>query len=98
MAKVKVTHTGIKDPEKIIKILETEGAKNIFKWFDPPNTFYDWHSHNNYEIRWIYDGELEVGTDDGIFLLKPGDKLEIAKGIKHWAKSKNGVYYIAASK
>jgi quercetin dioxygenase-like cupin family protein len=98
MGKVKVIHTGITDPEKIMEILQNENCRGIFRWFDTPGTYYTWHSHDDYEIRWIYDGELEVGTDEGVFLLKPGDRLEIDKGVRHWAKSEKGVHYIAASK
>ena len=98
MEKVKITHTNITNPKEIVKILKEENCKNIFEWYDPPNTHYDWHYHSDYEIRWIYDGELEVGTEDGVFILKPGDKLELEAGVKHWARTKTGVHYIAASK
>jgi len=95
---VKVIKTGITDKKKIMDILKREGFKRIFDWFDPPNTFYNWHSHSDYELRWIYKGELEVGTEEGIFLLQPGNRLEIEPNVKHWARTDGGVYYIAASK
>jgi mannose-6-phosphate isomerase-like protein (cupin superfamily) len=95
---VKVIHTGITDPKEIINILKREGFKRIFDWYDPPQTFYDWHSHSDYELRWIYKGKLEVGTDEGVFILEEGDRLEIEAGVRHWARTETGVYYIGASK
>lgn len=95
---MKVVHTGITDPDKIKKVLEEEGYFNIFSWCDSPGSFYDWHTHPYEEVRWVYEGEVVMGTEYGEVILKPGDRLDLPAGTKHWAKSKNGVCYICGSK
>ena len=93
-----VKHTNITNPLEIMKILSKEGFHSVFSWYDTPGTYYNWHKHEDYEVRWIYDGELIVGTKEGEIVLKPGDRLEVLPNTLHWAKTKNGVHYIAASK
>ncbi len=98
MNKVKIQNTGITDPEKIIEILIEEGFDRPFRWNDAPETFYSWHIHRDMEVRWIYDGEMIIGTDEGEFVLKAGDRIDIPANTRHWAKTEKGVHYIAASK
>ncbi len=96
--KTRVISTNITDPELIKNQLKKEGYKDIFSWSDSPNSFYDWHTHPYDEVRWVYSGEVIIGTEEGEFLLKPGDKMEIKPNTKHWAKSEKGVSYICGSK
>lgn len=98
MGNIKVERTGITDPMEIMKILNKEGYKCVFSWYDKAGTYYTWHKHEDYEVRWVYEGELIVGTDEGEFVLKPGDRLEIKPNTLHWAKTKTGVHYISCSK
>lgn len=95
---MKVVHTGITNPEEIKKILEKEGYFNIFSWCDGAGSFYDWHTHPYEEVRWVYEGEVIMGTEEGEVILKAGDRLDLPAGTRHWAKSKNGVCYICGSK
>jgi len=98
MKNIIVKKTGITDPMEIMKILSKEGYHGVFSWYDTPNTYYPWHKHNDYEVRWIYEGELIVGTKEGEVILKPGDRLEVLPNTLHWAKTETGVHYIAGSK
>ncbi|RUM58751.1 MAG: cupin domain-containing protein, partial [Persephonella sp.] len=54
MKNIIVKKTGITDPMEIMKILSEEGYHGVFSWYDTPNTYYPWHKHNDYEVRWIY--------------------------------------------
>ena len=96
MAKVEKTH--ITDPEQIEKILEARGYQSIFTWTDPAGTFYNWHTHPYEEVRWIVEGEITIGTEEGEIYLRPGDLLRIPSGTKHWARTEKGATYICASK
>jgi quercetin dioxygenase-like cupin family protein len=93
-----VEKTGIKDITKIEEILKEKGYKSIFTWNDTKGTFYDWHFHSYEEVRWVIEGSITIGTEEGEFTLKPGDVLYIKPETKHWAKTDTGVTYICASK
>jgi len=95
---MKIKKTGITNKEKIIKKLESEGFDNIFVWCDNPGTFYDWHTHQYQEVRWVYKGEIIMGTEDGEVILTEGDRLDLPANTKHWAKTQRGVCYVCGSK
>ncbi len=78
--------------------LESMGYTNVYQWCDPPGTFYDWHTHSEDEIRWVYKGSIVIGTQEGVFYLKEGDMLEIPAGTRHWARTEEGVCYLCATK
>lgn len=86
------------DIEKAKEKLKSLGYKDIYLWQDPPGTFYDWHTHSEDEIRYIIEGEITIGTEEGIYHLKAGDFLEVKAGTKHWAKTEIGVKYLCGSK
>jgi len=93
-----VRSTGITDINEIKNLLEKEGYTNIFTWCDGAGSFYDWHIHPYQEVRWVYSGEIVMGTEDGEVVLKPGDRLDLPAGTKHWAKTDKGVCYVCGSK
>ncbi|MEO2083640.1 MAG: cupin domain-containing protein [Desulfurobacteriaceae bacterium] len=94
-----VEHTGITDEEVVKKTLKEEGYTNLFTWTDPPNTRYSWHTHPSDEVRWILEGEITIGTEEKTVTLKPGDKLRVPAGTRHWAEvGKEGVKYVCGSK
>jgi len=95
---VKVVKTGLTDINQIKEILEKEGYVDIHTWCDSPGTFYNWHTHSYNEVRWVYEGSIVIGYEDGEIELKPGDRMEIVAGTKHWAKTDEGVCYICASR
>ena len=96
--KMKVEHTGVSNIKEIIKTLEREGYTNIFTWCDEGGSFYDWHTHSYQEVRWIYRGSIIMGTEEGEFLLKEGDRIDLPAGTLHWAKTEEGVCYVCGSK
>ncbi|MEO2068642.1 MAG: cupin domain-containing protein [Desulfurobacteriaceae bacterium] len=90
-----VVRTGIIDKDEVLKILKKEEYTNLFVWYDPPNTTYDWHTHPFDEVRWIIDGEITIGTEREVVTLYPGDKMNVPAGTRHFAKVGNeGVVYI----
>ncbi|ACO04828.1 MAG TPA: cupin domain-containing protein [Persephonella sp.] len=95
---MKVLKTGIKDLEKIKEILTKEGYEDIFVWYDPAGSFYDWHTHPYQEVRWVIEGEIVMGTEDGDITLQAGDRLDLPAGTRHWAKTEKGVRYVCGSK
>ncbi|MCX7760069.1 MAG: cupin domain-containing protein [Hydrogenothermaceae bacterium] len=78
--------------------LKSLGYSGIYKWCDPPGTYYDWHLHNEDEVRYILSGEITIGTEEKIYHLKEGDILEVKAKTKHWAKTEKGVCYLCGSK
>ena len=94
-----VKRTGITEKEKVFKELQKMGYKDLYVWQDPPNTFYNWHTHPYEEVRWILEGEIVIGTEEGEYLLKAGDLMFVPAGTRHYAKvGKNGVIYVCGSK
>lgn len=80
------------------KRLEELGYKNIYRWCDPPGTYYGWHSHQEDEVRFVISGEITIGTDEKVYHLKEGDMLEVRAGTLHWAKTEKGVCYLCGTK
>ncbi|MCX8164478.1 MAG: cupin domain-containing protein [Aquificaceae bacterium] len=84
--------------EEAKKRLEGLGYSGIYLWQDPPGTFYDWHAHPEDEIRLVLEGEITIGTEEGIYKLTSGDLLEVRAGTRHWARTEKGVKYLCGSK
>lgn len=78
--------------------LRKMGYDGIYIWEDPPETYYDWHTHREDEVRLVLEGSIVIGTEEGVYELGPGDLLEIRAGTKHWARTQMGVKYLCASK
>ncbi len=94
-----VEHLGITDREEAERKLEELGYSNIYLWSDPPETFYDWHTHPYDEVRYVLSGEILIETEEGSYLLKAGDLMRVPAGTKHRAKvGKEGVSYLCGSK
>ncbi|MDQ7055604.1 MAG: cupin domain-containing protein [Persephonella sp.] len=72
-----IRHTGVSEIKEIVQALEEEGYTNIFTWCDEAGSFYDWHTHPYQEVRWIYKGEIVMGTEEGEFVLKEGDRIDL---------------------
>lgn len=94
-----VESRGITDREEVFEELRRMGYGNLYIWSDPPGTFYDWHTHPYDEIRWVLEGEITIGTENGVFTLKPGDVMKVPAGTRHYAEvGENGVVYICGTK
>jgi quercetin dioxygenase-like cupin family protein len=97
MSEVILEKTGIKDEETIKHILKQEGY-DVYTWQDSEGTHYPWHTHEHEEVRWVVSGEVEIGVEDKVFKLLPGDKVILAPNTPHWAKTDKGVKYVCGSK
>jgi len=94
-----VERTGITDRDEVFKRLSQEGYGNLYVWRDAPGAVYDWHTHPFDEVRWVLDGEITIGTEDGEVTLRPGDRLNVPAGARHWARvGKRGVVYVCGTK
>jgi len=94
-----VERTGITDREEVFKKLSEEGYENLYIWRDAPGVYYDWHTHPFDEVRWVLEGEITMGTEEGVITLKAGDRLNVPAGTRHWAKvGEEGVVYVCGSK
>jgi quercetin dioxygenase-like cupin family protein len=65
--------------------LEEEGYR-VSKYHYPPGTFFSEHTHAIDKKDVVLDGQLEIGTPDGVALLGPGDMIEIPAGTPHTAE------------
>mgnify|MGYP001627120440 CR=1 FL=1 len=80
------------------QILKELGYRNIYAWQDPPGTYYDWHTHPEDEVRFILEGSITIGTEEGVYHLRAGDMLEVKAGTRHWARTEEGVRYLCGSR
>ncbi len=78
--------------------LKSLGYEGIYLWEDPPGTYYHWHTHPEDEVRLIIEGEITIGTEEGIYHLKAGDLLEVPAGTRHWARTEKGVKYLCGTR
>lgn len=78
--------------------LKSMGYRNLYLWEDPPGTYYPWHTHPEEEVRLVLEGEIIIGTEEGIYHLRAGDLLQIRAGVRHWARTDKGVKYLCGSK
>lgn len=79
--------------------LLNEGFDHIFIWRDGPNVTYTDHAHPFSTCHVILDGEMTVVTEDVGKILKPGDRMDVPRGVLHSSKMGNtGCRYIIAEK
>lgn len=95
---IEVTRGNEENYSEIVKILTGEGLFNIFKWSDPPGSRYPWHTHPHDEVRWVLEGSILIGIQNGEVILRAGDRLDVKANTKHWAKTDEGVSYVCGSK
>lgn len=94
-----VERRGITDRDEVLRELRKMGYGNLYVWRDVPGAFYDWHTHPYDEVRWVLEGEINIGTEGGVVTLKPGDVMRVPAGTRHWAKvGKEGVIYVCGTK
>ena len=94
-----VEHRGVTDRERVFGELRKMGYGNLYVWSDAPGTFYDWHTHPYDEIRWVLEGEITIGTEEGTVKLKAGDVMKVPAGTRHWAEvGRSGVVYVCGTK
>ncbi|MCX7759258.1 MAG: cupin domain-containing protein [bacterium] len=93
---------GIMNEKEAFKKLQEMGYKNLYTWQDSPETFYEWHTHPNNEVRYILQGSTLIKVKENNetieFFLTPGQLIEVKANTPHNAYTKEGVKYICGSK
>lgn len=54
-------------------------------WSNAPNDRFDWHEHDRHKIVFCVSGAITFHTNEGDFLLEPGDRLDLGPGTPHAA-------------
>lgn len=67
---------------------------------DPPGTKYGRHMHDFDDFVMIVSGRMKLGTDKGVWVLNPGDRIDLPANTGHWAEviGKEEVKYLSAAK
>jgi quercetin dioxygenase-like cupin family protein len=85
--------------EELKTILEQEGLHpELFS--DRPHTKYGRHKHDFDDFIVIVQGQMKLGTDKGVFIMKPGDRIDLPRNTVHWAEmlGKEEVKYLSAAR
>ena len=53
------------------------------------NSEVPWHTHPHEQAGIVIEGEMEMGVDSEVKVLKPGDMYIIPGGVEHYAKCGN---------
>lgn len=72
--------------EELKAIMEKEGMNPYISVMEK-NEFVDAHEHNHDETRIMVTGKVEFCAEGRSFVLKPGDRIDLKKGISHTAKN-----------
>jgi quercetin dioxygenase-like cupin family protein len=64
--------------------LESEGF-DVVTWRDPADRSYEAHSHPRDESLWVVRGRIAFQVDGRDYVLGPGDRLELPRGVVHSA-------------
>lgn len=67
---------------------------------DPPGMKYGRHSHDFDDFVVIVSGKMKLGTDNGVWVMNPGDRVNLPAHTMHWAEvlGKEEVKYLSAAK
>jgi mannose-6-phosphate isomerase-like protein (cupin superfamily) len=66
--------------------LEAEGFE-VHAWRDPADRIYANHHHDCDESLWLVRGSLLLRVDEREYLLGPGDRLLLPRGVPHSARA-----------
>ncbi|MBI5471418.1 MAG: cupin domain-containing protein [Ignavibacteriae bacterium] len=85
--------------DELKSILKRAGLESDL-YSDRPGTKYGRHKHDFDDFIVIVQGQMKIGTDQGEWLMKPGDRLDLPKNTVHWAEmvGKEEVQYLSAAK
>ena len=67
-----------------------EDGFEVIRWDDPPNAWYEPHSHDRDESLWCIAGEITFGVGGNEYKLGPGDRLMLPRGTVHSARAGAG--------
>jgi quercetin dioxygenase-like cupin family protein len=67
---------------------------------DPAGMKYGRHNHDFDDFVVIVSGKMRLGTDNGTWMLNPGDRIDLPARTMHWAEvvGKEEVKYLSAAK
>jgi quercetin dioxygenase-like cupin family protein len=85
--------------EELRTLLEKEGLEpELFS--DRPHTKYGRHKHDFDDFIVIVQGQMKLGTDKAVFIMKPGDRIDLPRNTVHWAEmlGKEEVKYLSAAR
>ncbi|MEK6925150.1 MAG: cupin domain-containing protein [Nanoarchaeota archaeon] len=80
----------ILDKEKLISQLSFEGYTDIKVCPLPPSTETPEHTHEQYTVHIVLEGELIITWEGKTTIFGPEDRVEFKAGTTHKAKSKSG--------
>jgi quercetin dioxygenase-like cupin family protein len=85
--------------EELTDILKREGLVCEL-YSDKPGTKYGRHKHDFDDFIVIVRGRMKLGTEQGEWILKPGDRIDLPRNTVHWAEmlGKEEVQYLSAAK
>lgn len=85
--------------EELKHKLSVEGLESEL-YSDRPGTKYGRHKHPFDDFVMIVAGKMKIATDDGEWLLKPGDRINLPANTVHSAEvvGKEEVQYLSAAK
>ncbi|MER3524064.1 MAG: hypothetical protein C4326_08340 [Ignavibacteria bacterium] len=85
--------------EELTAILAQEGLQWEL-YSDTPGTKYGRHKHDFDDFIVVVQGQMKLGTDQSVWILKPGDRIDLPKNTVHWAEmlGKVEVQYLSAAK
>jgi len=66
---------------------------------DPPGTSYGMHKHEFDDFVVIASGKMKLGTENHVWTLEPGDRIDIPANTPHWAEviGRKPVCYITSA-
>jgi quercetin dioxygenase-like cupin family protein len=85
------------DKSRVVDELQADGFL-VTEWSDAADSSYEPHVHGRREVRVVLAGELTIVAGSNTFVLRPGNRLDLAPGEVHSARvGPAGVTYLAGS-
>jgi quercetin dioxygenase-like cupin family protein len=85
--------------EELKAMLRKEGLQCEL-YSDPPGMKYGRHKHDFDDFVVIVSGKMKLAADTGMWIMKPGDRVNLPAHTTHWAEvvGKEEVKYLSAAK
>ena len=85
--------------DELKAVLRKEGLQSEL-YSDPPGMKYGRHKHDFDDFVVIVSGKMKLGADTGVWVMKPGDRVDLPAHTMHWAEvvGKEEVKYLSAAK
>lgn len=85
--------------DELKAMLKAQGLESEL-YSDPPGMKYGRHKHDFDDFVMIVSGKMKLGTEDGTWVMNPGDRIDLPSNTVHWAEvvGKDEVRYLSAAK